>query len=423
MTTRVAASGVEVFKDARKAGYLNPEGADRPLRSPVPHETLVAARGYRLGRIRERLARHDAAGILLYDPCNIRYALDSSNMQVWTLHNATRYALVLNGGPAILFEYAGCEHLADGLAAIDEVRVAKAFVYHTAGALGPAKAEGFAGEIAALVREHGGGNRRLAIDKVEPLGLDALRAEGLTILEGQELAEQARSIKSPDEIALMRWTIRVAEAAMARMYEASEPGATERELWAILHHENARSGGDWIETKILTSGPRTSPWFQECSDRAIGRGDMIGFDTDMVGPYGYCADLSRSWTCGHTAMTGVQRGLYRAALDQIGHNLALLRPGLGFAEFDARSWRIPERHRPYRYSVCLHGVGMADEWPFLPLHPDFDPGYTGQFEAGQVICVESLIGAEGTECVKLETQALITEAGAERLDSFPWEDA
>ena len=63
-----------VFKDARKAAYLNPEGSDRPLRSPVPHETLVAARAYRLGRIREQLARHDAAGILLYDPCNIRYA-------------------------------------------------------------------------------------------------------------------------------------------------------------------------------------------------------------------------------------------------------------------------------------------------------------------------------------------------------------
>ena len=248
-------------------------------------------------------------------------------------------------------------------------------------------------------------------------------AEGLAIVEGQELTEHARAIKSPDEIALMRWTIRVCEAAMARIYEASEPGVTERELWAILHHENARSGGDWLETKLLSSGPRTNPWFQECSDRVVARGEMIAFDTDMVGPYGYCADVSRSWTCGHTRMTAAQRGLYRAALDQIAHNLALIRPGLSFAEFDARSWRIPERHLPFRYSVAAHGVGMADEWPFLPLHPDFDPAYEGRFEAGQVICVESLIGAAGTESVKLETQALVTAAGAERLDSFPWEDA
>jgi Xaa-Pro dipeptidase len=412
----------QVFKDHRKATYLNPEGANRPLRSPVPHAALEAARTYRLGRIRAQLDRHDVAGILLFDPCNIRYTLDSSNMQVWTLHNATRYALVLNGGPAILFEYSGSAHLAEGLADIDEVRVAKSFLYHTAGDRGEAKAREFAAEIAALLRQHGGDNRRLAIDKIEPLGLDALRAEGLAFVEGQELAEQARTIKSTDEIALMRWTVRVCEAAMARMYEASEPGITERELWAILHHENARSGGDWIETKILSSGPRTNPWYQECSDRMVDRGDMISFDTDMIGPYGYCADLSRSWTCGHVRMTDEQRGLYRAALDQIGHNMTLIRPGLSFAEFNERSWRIPERHRNFRYSVALHGVGMADEWPFLPLHPDFNPAYEGRFEAGQVICVESLIGAKGTESVKLETQMVVTESGVERLDTFPWED-
>ena len=59
-------------------------------------------------------------------------------------------------------------------------------------------------------------------------------------------------------------------------------------------------------------------------------------------------------------------GLYRAALDQIGHNLALIRPGVSFAAFNERSWRIPERHRPYRYSICLHGVGMPTNGPSSP---------------------------------------------------------
>ena len=180
---------------------------------------------------------------------------------------------------------------------------------------------------------------------------------------------------------------------------------------------------DWLETKLVAAGPRTNPWFQECSDREVRAGEMIAFDTDMVGPYGYCADVSRSWTCGHVAMTDVQRGLYAAALAQVEHNMGLIRPGMSFAEFNAASWRIPERHRAYRYSVAVHGVGMADEWPFVVLHPDFDPAYEGRFEAGQVVCVESLIGAEGTESVKLETQVLVTDGGVERLDSFPWESA
>ena len=95
--------------------------------------------------------------------------------------------------------------------------------------------------------------------------------------------------------------------------------------------------------------------------------------------------------------------------------------GVSFAEFNERSWRIPEAYQPYRYSLALHGVGMADEWPVVPLHVDFDSAHAGRFESGQVVCVESLIAAEGTESVKLETQVLVTETGAERLDRFPWE--
>ena len=57
----------------------------------------------------------------------------------------------------------------------------------------------------------------------------------------------------------------------------------------------------------------------------------------------------------------------------------------------------------------------------VPLHPDFEEAHSGQFEEGMVICVESLIGEQGSESIKLETQVLITADGYERLDSFPWE--
>lgn len=116
----------EIFRDDRKKTYLNQEGADRPLKSPIPHETLVAARRYRLGRLRDQLRRHDRAAILLYDPVNIRYAFDCTNMQIWTAHNAIRYALIFADGPGIMFEFKGCEHLCDGYEGIDEVRNAVA---------------------------------------------------------------------------------------------------------------------------------------------------------------------------------------------------------------------------------------------------------------------------------------------------------
>ena len=411
----------EIFIDERKKTYLNQDGADRPLKSPVPHATLVRARRYRLARIREQLQHHDCAAMLLYDPVNIRYALDVSNMQVWTAHNAIRYALIFADGPAIMFEFKGCHHLCEGYEGIDEIRNASSWIYMTAGDRADERLLSWSAEINDLMKTHGGANRRIAIDKIEPPGLKALEAHHLEYVEGQQLTETARSIKSDDELTLMRWTIRVCEAGMARIYAHSEPGRTEQELWAELHYENARSGGEWLETRLLSCGPRTNPWYQECSDYVCRKGELISFDTDMVGPYGYCADLSRAWTCGYTPMTKKQLELYSAAIDQIEHNLSLLKAGVSFREFNEKSWQIPEQYLDYRYSLAAHGVGLVDEWPVIPLHPDFESAHSGHFEKNMTICVESLIGEQGSECVKLETQVLITDQGVERLDSFPFE--
>lgn len=410
----------DVFKDELKMAYLNPLGADRPLISPISAATLDGARRYRMDRIRKQMVIEDCGALLLYDPVNIRYAFDSSNMSIWTMHNPSRYALILADGPAIMFEFEGCDHLNDGLPCVDEIRPSRSWIFFTAGNLIETRLDAWANEIADIIGEKAR-NNRLAVDRLEPAGAVALQARGIHLHDGQELAERARSIKSAEEIELMRWTIRVCEAGMARMYEVSEPGRTEREIWAELHFENARSGGEWLETKLLTAGPRTNPWYQECSDYVIQKGEMISFDTDMIGPYGYCADLSRSWTCGHVAMKPKQRELYAAALDQIEHNLSIIRPGVSFSEFNELSWRIPEKYIPYRYTLAAHGTGMADEWPGIALHPDFDPDFSGHIEEGMVLNVESLIAEDGSESIKLETQAVVTANGVVRLDTFPWE--
>ncbi len=415
-------SSSKIFRDERKRAFLNAEGADRPLASPLPHATLVGARRHRLARLRSELVKHDCAAILLCNSINIRYALDARNMAVWTLHEPLRYALIFADGPAILFEFKGGEHLADGIEGIDEIRLAVPWIYMSVGEMVEERAKAWAAEIADLMASHGGGNRRLAIDRIEPPGLHALEGHGLVYVEGQQVTERARAIKNADEIALMRWTIRVCEAGMARVYEHSQPGRTEQELWAELSFENSRSGGEWMETRIFACGANTNPWYHECDTTPCRAGEMISFDTDMIGPYGYCADLSRSWTCGHTKMTNKQTELYRRARDQVEHNLALLKPGLSFAEFNEASWRIPERHVPFSYGLALHGVGLADEWPVVMLHPYFDQGYPGVFEENMVVCVESLMAEEGSESIKLETQVLITANGPERLDTFPWED-
>jgi len=184
-------------------------------------------RAYRLGRVRAELRKRDYAGALLYDPINIRYATGSRNMAVWALHNATRYAFVPTEGPITLFDFHNCEHLSDGLETIAEVRPARGWYYFAGGSRCEEIAKRWAGEIVDLVRRHGGGNKRLAIDKLEPMGTRLLLEAGVEIFDGQEVLELARVIKSADEIACMTHSISACEAGMAKMREELKPGITE----------------------------------------------------------------------------------------------------------------------------------------------------------------------------------------------------
>lgn len=389
----------------------------------MPPADLERVRRYRLGRLRAEMARRDIAGLLLLDPINTRYATDCTNMQIWAMHDETRCVFIALEGPVVLFDSDNQPWMAEGLSTIDEYRVMPVFYHFAVGPKTQEAARRFGAEIGGLMRGHGGGNRRLAVDRLSHLGTDALREEGLLLEDAWPLAEHARMIKSAEEIALMRAAIAVAEEGCRAMQAALVPGITENALWAKLHETNIRLGGEWIETRLLSSGPRTNPWFRECSMRAIERGDMVSFDTDLIGPYGYCADISRSWICG-AKPDKTQRSLYATAHEQLGHNIALLKPGMSFREVTEASWPIPKRYRARRYSCLAHGVGLADEYPSIPYRQDWEAvGYDGVLAPGMVLCIESFIGVEdGREGVKLEEQVLITATGVERLSSYPYEE-
>ena len=390
----------------------------------TPPVDLDVVRLYRLNRLREQLKARDYGGLLLFDQINTRYATDATNMQIWSSHYETRCVFISTEGPVILFDYANHPHLAEELPTVDEYRVMPSFYYFTAGPHAETRARQFGDQIADLMAKHGGGNKRLAVDRLSHLGTDAIRAQGIEIFDGLEVAELARAIKSEAELTLMRRAVEVCEAGVAAMRDALEPSITENALWAKLHEANIRLGGEWIETRLLSSGPRTNPWFRECSMREIERGDMVSFDTDLIGPYGYCADISRAWVCGDRP-SDEQRRLYAMAYAQIQHNKSILKAGKSFREVVEESWPIPEEFLSNRYGSALHGVGLADEYPSIKHKADFPiKGYDGVLQAGMTLCVESFIGvAGGKEGVKLEEQVLITEDGIEQLSSYPMEES
>ncbi|MDE0203097.1 MAG: Xaa-Pro peptidase family protein [Rhodospirillaceae bacterium] len=389
----------------------------------IPPCDLDEVRRYRLRRVREALAPRDLAGIILYDPVNIRYATDSPNMQVWCTHNEARYLYVPAEGPVTLFEFGGgSDLLTAGLPTIDEVRAATFVLYFIAGGRQADNARAWAAELDSLIRERSGGNRRIAIDRIGPMGIMEMQRLGYEIHDGFEVMENARTIKSAGEIALMRHAMVVCEQAIEGMREALRPGITENALWAELHRGNIERGGEWIECRLLASGPRTNPWFRESSMRVIERGDIVAFDTDLIGPYGYCADISRTWVC-DARPSDEQRRIYAEAYAHIQHDKALLKPGVTFRELTELARPFDDEFVEGRYSVAMHGVGLCDEYPAIPYPQDYEPGDDGVMEAGMVMCVEALVApAGGREAVKLEEQVLITADGYEQLSSYPLEE-
>jgi len=378
----------------------------------------------RLAKIRAELVALDYGAALLSDPMNIRYATDTHTFNVWTLHAPGRYVFVPVDGPVVLFEYGTCLYLATDLDSVDEVRKSVPWFYFLAGPRTMEKAELWSRDIIDLMRKHGGADQRLAIDRCEPWGARHLTDAGIQLFDAQEPLENARMIKTPEEIQAMQLSMDVCDVGVDRIRQALQPGLTENELWAMLHEANIAHDGEWIECRLLVSGPRTNPWFQEAGNRKVQAGELVAFDSDMVGPLGYLADISRTLICPGKAPTAEQRKLYDIAQEQILTNIELIRPGLSFKEFGEKCWPVPDEYVPNRYMMMIHGAGLVDEFPTVAYAADYaDWGYDGYFQENMVVCVESYIGAVGgQEGVKLEQQVLITSTGAVPMSHDPMID-
>lgn len=409
---------------------LQPLGGDQATGtwlsdSEPPGVDTLALRAGRLARLRAMMRDQDYAALVLFDPYNQRYATGSRNMFGYFLRNSTRYFYVPVEGPVILFEYPQSYHVSTCLETVDEARPSKLVWSSVAGKDEESPAL-FAAEIADQTRrDSGGGRHKIGLDRCTHGLALALEAQGCLVTDCQQEVLATRAVKTREEIACLQASMAGAEGAVAAMQSALRPGATEQDLFALYYGEVIRSGGEFVETRLLNSGTRTNPWFNETSGRRVRPGELVCFDTDTIGCYGYYSDFSRTFHAGPGRPSGAQRTLYRMAYDQVQHNIEIAKPGMSFREIAEAAWKIPERYVERRYTSVIHGVGMHGETPFIAHAMDFERyGRDGLLQPGMVISVESYIGeVEGIEGVKLEEELLVTETGLVPISRYPYEEA
>jgi Xaa-Pro aminopeptidase len=203
-------------------------------------------RSYRLDRVRKELVKNNLEACILFDPVNVRYALDTINMSVYNMHNLTRYCFVPVNGPTILYEYFNCEILSKHLNLIDEIRPAITWDYFSNGDQANLQLSKWINEVKDLSKNYFK-TKKIAIDVLNGPAVTALNKEGIEVVDAKLILEQARVIKSPDELTCMKAAIEVAEKGVSKMRSDLKPGMTEDELWSILHKTNIENGGEWIE--------------------------------------------------------------------------------------------------------------------------------------------------------------------------------
>lgn len=373
-----------------------------------------ALRTERLERLQTAMRAYGLEACLLFSEPNVRYATGAITMPIWSMSTFTRCAVVPADAAPILFEHPNSIHRVEGV----DARPMHAWEFYDDAAT---HADRFASEALAALRELGVGSGPVAVDRLGTPGFLALQRAGLSLVDSSPATQEAREVKTAQEIALFRLTGPLVVEALGEFEGALVPGVTERELFAVYASGVLRRGAEYLATNTVCSGPNTNPWRAEATDRALTAGDLVYIDTDTVGLGGCFFCVSRTFVCGDVAPTPAQRATYDAALDWVQGMTALVRPGVTCAELAAAAPIVPERYRAQRYEVMIHSVGLEEESPSVCHPQDVQSNPDRLIRPGMVLVVETYMGAVGEDHgVKLGDVVLVTDEGAEVLAPYPY---
>jgi Xaa-Pro aminopeptidase len=408
---------------------VNPRVAAPKDRRTLGQTATLLERGVDFERLRrERLYKvqaemrvRDIGVLLLTDTINIRYVTGVSVMPLWTATNLGHYVLVPAEGSPVVFEMAQAKFRAEEF--FSDVRNAYHWQARFADQMAPERSGQWAADIASEIAKWGVSGSKLGVDCLDYHGFSALQGEGLWLADADEPLEAARIIKTPDEIELIRQSAAVCEAALYDLETAIRPGVSEHELLGVFYRKMLSLGGEHCFSRLLSTGHKTNPWFQEAGSKLVRPGDLVAFDTDMTGPEGYVCDVSRTFLCGDRA-TPAQKEAYQAAHEFIQEVAARLRPGLAYADLLADLPEYPSVYDEQRYSFVLHGIGTDDEPPFMPFPGTPEAAeMEGEFKENMVVSVEFYAGeVGGQDGVKLEDEVWISAEGPVILSLYPFDE-
>jgi Xaa-Pro aminopeptidase len=378
----------------------------------------------RLARIKGLLADSSMGALLCFDMTNIRY-ITATHIGTWAQDKLNRFCLLPQADEPIMWDFGSAARhhqlynpwLSDGRS--------RAGISTLRGAMSPesGRAEDVAHKIKVELEQRGLENEPVGVDAVEPAVLFALQKAGIDVVDGQQLMQQSRVIKTTDEIMLLNQACAMVDAAYEELYRAMRPGMRENECVGLVNKVLYDMGSEFVEGVNAISGERCNPHPHVYTDRALRPGDPAYFDIlhSFMG-YRTCYYRTFAVASGSKALLDA----YKRCRYYLDAAIALIKPGATTGEVvsvwpKAQEFGFPDEEAAFALQFG-HGVGLSIwEKPIFSRlvsleHPE-------EVKEGMVFALETFWPAsDGWSAARIEEQLVVTATGREVITRFPAED-
>lgn len=358
----------------------------------------------RLDRLQAAMRHEGLGALLLTDFLNIRYATNTVMMLGLRATGIQRFALIPDQGEPLI-----CQR---ELSRKNHYRSLRFDAYMFA-MRPPIATEDFVNQAVTGLKQLGAAGERVGVDCLNLAAVEGLKSAEIELVDGWPAINQARVVKTVDELQLIRWTTQAKERGYDLVREelrrADPPeDKLSRVMLDYLMDQGFEAGSEFIsiyDSSTADTRPHNEPMG---ADLIIREGDLVICDATVAGPGGYYSDFARTFS--HGTPTAETKQRYKEAYHSLQEALKFVKPGPcteAFRHFGrGASARLPGFDG-------FHGVGLCIyESPWLR---GGDPAkYMISLEENMIVALEI-----NHYPVKLEHLLRVTADGAEILSQYP----
>jgi Xaa-Pro aminopeptidase len=240
--------------------------------------------------------------------------------------------------------------------------------------------------------------------------LEKILRSNVRLREAPPLVEQARTVKTAEEIRRLRAAVQVGSSLFDVAVKVIKPGVKETEVAAEIEYAARRAGAEGMSFEtIIASGPRSALPHGRASAAKIPANGFVVCDFGII-LAGYCSDMTRTVHVGKLStdaqhMYDAVREAQQAAVDKVSSAVMI-------GEVDRAARQVLIRRGLGRYFTHSTGHGVG-----LEIHemPRIAAGENEPLRAGMVTTIEPGVYVPGIGGVRIEDMLVVTESGCEVL--------